>query len=262
MKSHETLKYAEVKPEQIDQAREVDLLAYLLSNESGVLNRKAPITAIMSMTAWFMWRARITGTGTAVAERSMPWITSWKIRGAALWMLWSGWQAAAPYCFSLYSFRQPGTAETGGEKAFPPPWVKRCATLLFLISAEVHSDIIRRCMHSWAYSMSPAITTRRFALLVGMILVRPICLRPRIAGDLKRTSAAVISGLASAIRRIAGQPPGGFEARLTPSHATLQKLEAGNECGYRAFLGGTSPVALVAFLGATGDHPRCPLFGQ
>ena len=43
-----------VTKEQIQEAREADLFAYLQFHEPGVLKRDGPITGIRNMTAWSM----------------------------------------------------------------------------------------------------------------------------------------------------------------------------------------------------------------
>ena len=75
-----------VTKEQIRQAREADLFAYLERHEHGVLKRDGPNYRHRSMTAWSMFRQKITGTGIAVEKGSMPWTTSWRSADTGLWM--------------------------------------------------------------------------------------------------------------------------------------------------------------------------------
>ena len=107
--------------EQIDQAREVDLLAYLLSHESGVLkqeganyrhNEHDSLVYVASKNYWY-WNSR--GRKINAVDYLME-IRGYSFVEAVERLIGSGTPAV-----SHYSFRQPGTAETGGEKALPPP---------------------------------------------------------------------------------------------------------------------------------------------
>ena len=62
-----------VTQEQIEQARESDLFAYIQSHEPGVLKREEQTTGIRSMTAWSMLPEKITGIGIAGDAGSTPW---------------------------------------------------------------------------------------------------------------------------------------------------------------------------------------------
>ena len=171
-----------------------------------------------------------------------------------------------PCCFSLYSFRQPGTAETGGEKALPPPQGKRCATFAvsYLQRRGVHSDIIRRCMQLGLFYES-RYNNEAVCVFVGRDDTgtgRFACVRG-IAGDLKKD----ISGSNKQFSFCyPPDQPGSrhlavFEAPIDAlSHATLQKLEGWQWNGYRLSLGGTSPVALVAFLERHPEITRVALY--
>ena len=155
--------------EQIDQAREVDLLAYLLSNESGVLkqeganyrhNEHDSLVYVASKNYWY-WNSR--GRKINAVDYLME-IRGYSFVDAVERLLFPIIQLPAAGN-SGNRWRKSPSASPGGN-AVPP--------LLFLIfnageSIRTSSDGV--C--SWAYSMSPAITTRRFAfLLAGMIPVR------------------------------------------------------------------------------------------
>ncbi len=191
MKIHETLKIMpKLSQEQIDQAREVDLLAYLLSHESGVLkqeganyrhNEHDSLVYVASKNYWY-WNSRgrkinavdylmeirgysfVGGCGTADRQRN-------------------------PCCFSLYSFRQPGTAETGGEKALPPPQGETLCHLCCFLSPTPGSPFGH---HQTVYAVGPFYESRYNNEAVCVFVGRDdtgtgrfACVRG-IAGDLKK----------------------------------------------------------------------------
>ena len=152
------------------------------------------------------------------------------------------------------------------KKPFRLPWVKRCATFAvsYLQRRGVHSDIIRRCMQLGLFYES-RYNNEAVCVFVGRDDTgtgRFACVRG-IAGDLKKD----ISG--SDKRFSFCYPPDQpgsrhlavFEAPIDAlSHATLQKLEGWQWNGYRLSLGGTSPVALVAFLERHPEITRVALY--
>ena len=156
--------------------------------------------------------------------------------------------------------------KTAKKKPFRLPWVKRCATFAvsYLQRRGVHSDIIRRCMQLGLFYES-RYNNEAVCVFVGRDDTgtgRFACVRG-IAGDLKKD----ISG--SDKRFSFCYPPDQpgsrhlavFEAPIDAlSHATLQKLEGWQWNGYRLSLGGTSPVALVAFLERHPEITRVALY--
>lgn len=186
------------------------------------------------MTAWFMWRVKLL-----VLEQ--PW-TKDQCRGLPHGnprvQLCGGCGTADrqrnPCCFSLYSFRQPGTAETGGEKALPPPQGETLCHLCCFLSPTPGSPFGH---HQTVYAVGPFYESRYNNEAVCVFVGRDdtgtgrfACVRG-IAGDLKKTSAAVISGLASATRRIsrAAATWRFLRLRLTPSPMLRSKSwRAGN----------------------------------
>ena len=185
---------AEIMPklsqEQIDQAREVDLLAYLLSHESGVLkqeganyrhNEHDSLVYVASKNYWY-WNSR--GRKINAVDYLME-IRGYSFVEAVERLTGCG----TPTVSRLYSFRQPGTAETGEEKALPPPRGNAVPPLLFLISKRrgVHSDIIRRCMQLGLFYES-RYNNEAVCVFVGRDDTgtgRFACVRG-IAGDLKK----------------------------------------------------------------------------
>ncbi len=152
------------------------------------------------------------------------------------------------------------------KKPFHLPREKRCATFAvsYLQRRGVHSDIIRRCMQLGLFYES-RYNNEAVCVFVGRDDTgtgRFACVRG-IAGDLKKD----ISG--SDKRFSFCYPPDQpgsrhlavFEAPIDAlSHATLQKLEGWQWNGYRLSLGGTSHVALVAFLECHPEITRVALY--
>ena len=103
--------------EQITQARETDLLDYLLSHESGVLKREGAnyrhrehdsLVYVASKNYWY-WNSR--GRKINAVDYLM------EIRGTALWMLWNGWQAAAPLLFPVTQLPAAGNSGNRWRKS-------------------------------------------------------------------------------------------------------------------------------------------------
>ena len=129
--------------EQIDQAREVDLLAYLLSHESGVLkqeganyrhNEHDSLVYVASKNYWY-WNSR-----------------GRKINAVDYLMEIRGYSFVEAVERPLYSFRQPGTAETGGEKALPPPQGETLCHLCCFLSPTPGSPFGH---HQTVYAVGP-----------------------------------------------------------------------------------------------------------
>ena len=241
--------------EQITQARETDLLDYLLSHESGVLKREGAnyrhrehdsLVYVASKNYWY-WNSR--GRKINAVDYLME-IRGYSFVDAVERLAGCGTFTVSRYTASS-SQEQKKTAK---KKPFRLPWVKRCATfaISYLQRRGVHSDIIRRCMQLGLFYES-RYNNEAVCVFVGRDDTgtgRFACVRG-IAGDLKKD----ISG--SDKRFSFCYPPDQpgsrhlavFEAPIDAlSHATLQKLEGWQWNGYRLSLGGTSHVALVAFL--------------
>lgn len=209
--------------EQIDQAREVDLLAYLLSNESGVLkqeganyrhNEHDSLVYVASKNYWY-WNSR--GRKINAVDYLME-IRGYSFVEAVERLTGYGTPTVSHYTASG-SREQRKPVE---KKPFRLPRGKRCATFAvsYLQRRGVHSDIIRRCMQLGLFYES-RYSNEAVCVFVGRDDTgtgRFACVRG-IAGDLKRTSAAAISSLASATRRISRAAAiwRFLRLRLTPS---------------------------------------------
>lgn len=252
-----------VTKEQIAQAREVDLLAYLQSYEPGVLKsegrgiyRHKEHDSLVYFRNYWYWNSR----GRAI--NALDYLT--EIRGygfveAVERLVGDTVREIVPYTSSSNTHK----AE---KKEFYLPWVKRCATFAvsYLQRRGIHSDIIRRCMEKGIFYES-RYKKEAVCVFVGCDdsgKARFACVRS-IAGDLKKD----ISG--SDKRFSFCYPPDQpgsrqlavFEAPIDAlSHASLQKLEGWPWNGYRLSLGGTSPVALISFLERHPEITRVALY--
>ena len=161
--------------EQITQARETDLLDYLLSHESGVLKREGAnyrhrehdsLVYVASKNYWY-WNSR--GRKINAVDYLME-IRGYSFVDAVERLAGCGTPAVSHYTASG-SREQRKPVE---KKPFRLPGGNAVPPLLFLISNAGES--IRTSsggVCSWAFSMSPAITTRRFVFsLAGMIPAR------------------------------------------------------------------------------------------
>ena len=232
--------------EQIDQAREVDLLAYLLSHESGVLkqeganyrhNEHDSLVYVASKNYWY-WNSR--GRKINAVDYLME-IRGYSFVEAVERLIGSGTPAVSHYTASG-SREQRKPVE---KKPFRLPKGKRCATFAvsYLQRRGVHSDIIRRCMQLGLFYES-RYNNEAVCVFVGRDDTgtgRFACVHPPDQPGSRHLAV--------------------FEAPIDAlSHATLQKLEGWQWNGYRLSLGGTSPVALVAFLERHPEITRVALY--
>ena len=135
--------------EQIDQAREVDLLAYLLSHESGVLkqeganyrhNEHDSLVYVANKNYWY-WNSR--GQKINAVDYLM------EIRG---YSFVEAVERLTGCGTPTVSHRQPGTAETGGEKALPPPQGETLCHLCCFLSPTPGSPFGH---HQTVYAVGP-----------------------------------------------------------------------------------------------------------
>ena len=252
--------------EQITQAREADLLHYLLSYESGVLKREGAnyrhrehdsLVYVASKNYWY-WNSR--GRKINAVDYLM------EIRGYSFVEAVERLAGCGAPDVTRYSSCRGEQRKPAEKKPFRLPWAKRCATFAvsYLQRRGVHSDIIRRCMQLGLFYES-RYNNEAVCVFVGRDDTgtgRFACVRG-IAGDLKKD----ISG--SDKRFSFCYPPRNpgsrhvavFEAPIDAlSHATLQELEGWKWDGYRLSLGGTSHVALTAFLERHPEIKRVTLY--
>lgn len=243
-----------ISDEQVAAARQADLFAYLQANEPLSLKRDGP-----------NWRHTEHDSLVYVTGRNY-WY--WNSRGKRI--------NALDYLMEIRGYRFPDAvaALTGGEardsptgstpcanarapvkpKPFKLPYVTRCATFMFsyLQRRGIDAEVISRCfrlglVYESRYSGEAVCVfvgrdeagKGRFACVRGI----GCDLKKDVAGSDKRYSFCYPP------ERPGSRHAAVFEAPVDAlSHASLQKIEGWEWDGYRLSLGGTSPVALTAFL--------------
>lgn len=255
-----------VSKEQIAQARDIDLLAYLQSHEPGVLRRTGPNTyrhrehdSLVYHRGYWYWNSRgkrINAVDYLIEIRGYGLVD-------AVNRLTGGGTLAALSSPPL----PPKAARPDPEpRPFRLPWARRCATFMvsYLQRRGLDTEVIGRCIRLGLLYES-RYNGDAVCVFVGKDDAgkgRFACVRS-IAGDLKKD----VSG--SDKRYSFCYPPeqtdsrqlAVFEAPIDAlSHASLQRLEGWKWDGYRLSLGGTSPVALVSFLERHPEIRRVALY--
>ncbi len=243
-----------VTKEQVQKAKEASLFDYLQSYEPGVLKRDGPnyrhrehdsLVYVTARDYWY-WNSRgksIDAIGYLMEVRGYDFVSAVE-RLAGNAPVQSRPPRPAP--------RDSPTEEL--PKELKMPWPTRCATqsVGYLQRRGISSKVISRCfqqglLYETKYYGQPACVfvgrdenkKSRFACVRG-------ChgdLRKDIGGSDKRFSFCYPPDSPGS-RQVAV-----FEAPIDAlSHATLQVLDGWKWNGYRLSLGGTSHVALTAFL--------------
>ena len=256
---------------QIEQARTVDLLAYLQTYEPGVLipkgngmYRHREHDSLVYFQNYWYWNSR----GRAI--NALDYLT--EIRGYGFVDAVNkliGESRSLPSVSSASTVgRRPISTQKKNTKPFQLPWVRRCATymLSYLQRRGIHYDVVSRCLQCGILYESQY-QGQAVCVFVGRDDTgkeRFACVRS-IVGNLKKD----ISG---SDKRFSfcyppDQPQPGirllavFEAPIDAlSHATLQKLNGWKWNGYRLSLGGTSAVALISFLERHPEITRIALY--
>jgi hypothetical protein len=255
-----------VSEDQVRRAREVDLLSYLQAYEPRELVRQGPgryVTAthdslVISNGKW-RWNSQGIG-GTTALDFLM------KVRGI-------GFVEAVE---TLAGDRSPPIPEykppaPPPQKVFSLPKPMRCATHMvsYLQSRGIHPDIIGDCIHNGtlyeARHRGAAVCVfvgrdesgkERFACMRGMSGDRSPAenLKQDVAGSDKRYSFCVPAVRESSTHLAVFE--GAIDA-LSP--ATIGLREGWDWDGHRLSLGGTSDVALIAFLERSPQITRVAL---
>lgn len=255
--------------EQVAQARQVDLLAYLQAHEPDVLvpagngiYRHREHDSLVYFHHYWYWNSRgrsISALDYLVEIRGYGFVDAVKTLLGE-----SGLSLSAPSVPTKSS--RPMNPPKKQTKPFRLPWSRRCATymLSYLQRRGIHYDVISRCLQCGILYESQY-QDQAVCVFVGRDDAnkeRFACVRS-IGGNLKKD----ISG--SDKRFSFCYPPDQpgsrqlavFEAPIDAlSHATLQKLQGWQWNGYRLSLGGTSAVALVAFLERHPEITRIALY--
>lgn len=256
-----------VTKEQIQAAREADLFAYLQFHEPGVLKRDGPnyrhkehdsLVYVTGKRYWY-WNSR----GRSI--NALDYLI--QIRGYGL--------VDAVHALVGGEIRQTPVYRNEAEKQikkepekkpFALPWARRCATaaVSYLQRRGISSEVISWCFRSGLF-YEARYKGEAVCVFVGKDDAgkAKFACRRSISGNLKKD---VYGSDKEYSFCYPPQKPGSrhvavFESPIDAlSHATLQELEGWKWDGYRLSLGGTSHVALTAFLERHPEIRRINLY--
>lgn len=259
---------AGVSKELIEQARNADLFAYLQSYEPTVLKRDGPnyrhkehdsLVYVTGKRYWY-WNSR--GRSLNALDYLIE-IRGYGLVDAVNRLTGGEVQTVQP-------FRKPEAPSRSyrelERKLFSLPWAKRCATFMvsYLQRRGISSEVISRSLRLGLLYESNY-KGEAVCVFVGKDDAgksRFACMRS-IGGNLKKDVGGSDKRFSFCYPP---QNPGSrqlavFEAPIDAlSHATLQELEGWKWDGYRLSLGGTSHVALTAFLERHPEIKRVTLY--
>jgi len=239
-----------VSEEQIARAKEVDLLSYMLAYERDNLVRQGSDRYVLRNHDSFVisngkwrWNSRDYGRKTATALSYLM-----DVRGIGFTEaveILSGERAA-----SIPAYQPPPPK----KRAFYPPKAQRYATnaVSYLQKRGIHPDIIGKCIRSGTLYES------RYNGMAVCVFVgrdetgkeRFACMRG-ISSDLKQDAAGSNKSYSFHLpaKNLDSHHLAVFESPIDAlSHATIGQREGWQWNGHRLSLGGTSNVALMAFL--------------
>ena len=248
-----------VTDEQIKEARDADLFAYLQSYEPGILKRDGSnyrhkehdsLVYVSNRRFWY-WNSR--GKRINALDYLME-IRGYGFNEAVTRLTGEGISKSSLYCYQDQSKPQR-------PAKLYLPWPKKCATGYFryLRKRGISTNVINRCrdlgiLYEGRYKprkeekkyIPVCVFTGtdetgkvRFACMRGIYEI----LKKDVYGSDKAYSFCLPP------ERSHSSQVAVFEAPIDAlSHATLQELDGWKWNGYRLSLGGTSPVALIAFL--------------
>lgn len=254
-----------VTAEQIQRARDADLFDYLQRYESGILKRDGPnyrhkehdsLVYVTAKKYWY-WNSRgkkINALDYLMLIRGYDFVEAVKILAGE-----DIPRATVTKNIKVFS-KEPE------RKPFSLPWARRCAThsVSYLQNRGISYAVISRCfrlgiLYEAKYQGDYVCTFvgRDDANQAKFACVRSITgnMKKDVPGSDKRYSFCYPP-----------QKPGSrnlavFEAPIDAlSHASLQEMEGWKWDGYRLSLGGTSHVALVAFLERHPEIRRVNLY--
>lgn len=257
-----------VTDEQVQQAREADLFAYLQSHEPGVLKRDGPnyrhkehdSLVYVTRSRYWYWNSRqrkINAIDYLMLIRGYDFVEAVKA-------LSDSGLGEIPVSRYQTVKRPPGGNQD--RKEFVLPYARKCAVLAisYLRSRGISSQVISRCFQLGvcyeARYKGEAVCVfvgkddtgkERFACMRGI----GSNLKKDVYGSDKRYSFC-LPPLKPGSRHVAV-----FEAPIDAlSHAALQEMEGWKWNGYRLSLGGTSHVALLSFLERHPEIRRVNLY--
>ena len=248
-----------VTDEQVKAARDADLFAYLQTYEPGVLKRGGPnyrhrehdsLVYVSNRRFWY-WNSR--GKRINALDYLME-IRGYSFTEAVTRLTGEAIPRASPY-------RPQEQLEQRRPAKMYLPWPKKCATGYFkyLLRRGISANVIKRCrelglLYEGRYK--PKKDEPRYI---------PVCVFTG-TDETGKVRFACMRGIYETLKKdVYGSdkaysfclPPkqahssqvAVFEAPIDAlSHATLQEIDGWKWNGYRLSLGGTSPVALIAFL--------------
>ena len=259
-----------VTKEQIRQAREADLFAYLERHERGVLKRDGPNyrhrehDSLVYVTAKNYWYWNSRGKRINALDYLM------EIRGYGLVDAVNALAGPAmQYSFPSRYYQDYAAA----RQARKPdhcylPWQKKCATsyVSYLQKRGISTVVIKRCtqlgiLYEGSYKKKEPDGNATYipvCVFVGKDehgTAKFACMRG-IHSDLRKDAYGSDKEYSFCLppHRAGSRHVAVFEAPIDAlSHATLQEMDGWKWDGYRLSLGGTSHVALFAFL---ERHPK------
>ena len=248
-----------VTDEQIKQARDADLFAYLQTCEPGVLKRDGPnyrhrehdsLVYVSNRRFWY-WNSR--GKRINALDYLM------EIRGYGFTEAVTRLTGeAVPRASPIHPQEQPKPRRPA--KLFLP-WPKKCATGLFIYLRKrgISASVIERCISLGLLYQGSYKPKRDESKYIPVCVftgtdetgkVRFACMRG-LYDNLKKDVYGSDKAYSFCLppEKAHSSQVAVFEAPIDAlSHATMQELDGWQWNGYRLSLGGTSPVALIAFL--------------
>ena len=248
-----------VTKEQIKAARDADLFVYLQNYEPGVLKRDGPnyrhrehdsLVYVSNRRYWY-WNSR--GKRLDALSYLME-IRGYSLPEAVTRLTGEAMPRASPY----RPQEQPKPRRPA--KLFLP-WPKKCATGLFtyLRKRGISTKVIERCLELGLLYQGSYKPKKDEAKYISVCVftgtdetgkVRFACMRG-IYETLKKDVYGSDKAYSFCLppEQAHSSQVAVFEAPIDAlSHATLQEIDGWKWNGYRLSLGGTSPVALTAFL--------------
>jgi len=257
-----------VTKEQIRAAREADLFAYLQFHEPGVLKRDGPnyrhkehdsLVYVTGKRYWY-WNSR----GRSInALDYLIQIRGYGLVDAVHTLVGGEIQQTPAYRSTAAAGRVHKEPE---KKAFSLPWARRCATsaVSYLQRRGISPDVISRCFRDGLFYEARH-HGEPVCVFVGKDeagKAKFACMRS-IAGSLRKDVYGSDKEYSFCYppRNPGSRHVAVFEAPIDAlSHATLQELKGWKWDGYRLSLGGTSHVALTAFLKRHPEIRRVSLY--
>ena len=257
-----------VTKEQIQAAREADLFAYLQFHEPGVLKRDGPnyrhkehdsLVYVTGKRYWY-WNSR----GRSInALDYLIQIRGYGLVDAVHTLVGREIQQAPAYRSATEKAHVQKEPE---KKPFSLPWARRCATsaVSYLQRRGISPDVISQCFREGLF-YEARYHGEPVCVFVGKDdagKAKFACMRS-ITGNLRKDVYGSDKEYSFCYppRNPGSRHVAVFEAPIDAlSHATLQELEGWKWDGYRLSLGGTSHVALIAFLKRHPEIRRVNLY--